>query len=190
MDPGWPYDHQAKFHWHILYFSTTFKNCHPPSPPHIYLRLLPICNIFFFFLFVLRAHKISFSFPCAVLLCRAFTWCLFLKPVTLCSSSLALLQRLPGSFQFSRNFDLPSRFGYALQTKEEVRAAALLNVQTSCNKVCINNASWNTDFFIFFFKLWESRLFFKTVHSFYSSVCFCMTLSARDNCQEAPLKSR
>lgn len=64
-------------------------------------------------------------------------------------SSLALLQRLPGSFQFSRNFDLPSRFCYTPQTKEAVRTAALLNVQTSCNKVCINNASWNTDFFFF-----------------------------------------
>ena len=72
-------------------------------------------------------------------------------------SWLALLQRLPGSFQFSRNFDLPSRFCYSLQTKEEVRTAALLNVQTSCNKVCINNASWNTDFFS---ELWENSLFF------------------------------
>lgn len=58
---------------------------------HLHLLLfalgsLPVFNIFFFFLFVLRAHKISFSFPSAVLLCRGFTQCLFLQPVVLCSS--------------------------------------------------------------------------------------------------------
>lgn len=102
-------------------------------------------------------------------------------------SSLALLQRLPGSFQFSRNFDLPSRFCYTLQTKEEVRTAALLNVQASCNKVCINNASWNTDFF---FLNCRKAVLYKIPHSFYSAVFFCLTFLARENCQEAPSRGR
>lgn len=100
-------------------------------------------------------------------------------------SSLALLQRLPGSFQFSRNFDLPSRFCYTLQIKEQVRTGTLLNVQTSCNKVCINNASWNTDFFL---TVGKQISLYKILYSFYSLVCFCLTLSARENCQEALLR--
>lgn len=133
----------------MFYFPTTFKNCHPPSPPHICLRILTCFQHFLlFFLFVLRAHKIPSHFPvlsyCAGVSCGVYSSSLsfFALP-----SSLALLQRLPGSFPFSRNFDLPSRFCCTLQTKEEVRTASLLNVQTSCNKVCINNASWNTDYF-------------------------------------------
>lgn len=112
------------------------------------LGSLPVFNIFFSSLLCIKLIRYPSHFPvlsyCAGVSCSVYSSNLsfFALP-----SSLALLQRLPGSFQFSRNFDLPSRFCYILQTKEEVRTAALLNVQTSCNKVCINNASWNTDFF-------------------------------------------